>query len=272
MQSEADQLTIDARRSLRASRERLGAALRRRRLLRGRRAALAVAGVFALTAGGALAAPGDTDKLPPTTVKQAQRALAVKADGVVGPRTKRAIRRYQRSKGLSVDGLLGESTLQALGVSYSDAAPGDSPPAQANADSTGGEEASDAGEPAADPDAPATDTPPAPTPAQAATLERIADCESGGDPTAVSPTGQYRGKYQFDRQTWAAHGRQRRPGGGTQAEQDARAAQLLAQRGSAPWPVCGSTVSPSAGASARVASAAPAPARRRRRRWPGRPS
>jgi peptidoglycan hydrolase-like protein with peptidoglycan-binding domain len=238
LQSEADQLTIDARRSLRASRERRGAALRRRRLLRGRRAALAVAGVFALTAGGALAAPGDTDKLPPTTVKQAQRALAVKADGVVGPRTKRAIRRYQRSKGLSVDGLLGESTLQSLGVS-SDAASGASPPAQANADSNGGEEASDAGDPTQDADVPATDTPPAPTPSQAATLESIADCESGGDPTAISPTGQYRGKYQFDRQTWQHMGGTGDPAAAPEAEQDARAAQLLARRGTAPWPVCG---------------------------------
>jgi Transglycosylase-like domain/Putative peptidoglycan binding domain len=234
LQSEADQLTIDARRSLRASRERRGAALRRRRLLRGRRAAIAVAGVFALTAGGALAAPGDTDKLPPTTVKQAQRALAVTADGVVGPRTKRAIRRYQRSKGLSVDGLLGESTLQSLGVPS-----GGSPPAQAKADSNGGEEASDVSEPTADADVPATDTPPAPTPSQAATLERIADCESGGDPTAISPTGQYRGKYQFDRQTWQHMGGTGDPAAAPEAEQDARAAQLLARRGTAPWPVCG---------------------------------
>ncbi len=237
MQSEADQLTIDARRSLRASRERRGAALRRRRLLRGRRAALAVAGVFALTAGGALAAPGDTDKLPPTTVKQAQRALAVKADGVVGPKTKRAIRRYQRSKGLAVDGQLGQSTLQSLGVSYDDQ---DGPPAQANADSNGGEEASDTAETTTDAeDVPATDTPAAPTPSQAATLEKIADCESGGDPTAISPTGQYRGKYQFDRQTWQHIGGSGDPAAAPEAEQDARAAQLLAQRGTAPWPVCG---------------------------------
>jgi hypothetical protein len=235
LQSEADQLTIDARRSLRASRERRGAALRRRRLLRGRRAALAVAGVFALTAGGALAAPGRTDKLPPTTVKQAQRALAVEADGVVGPRTKRAVRRYQRSKGLSVDGLLGESTLRSLGVASDD------PPAQANADSNGGEEASDASSTTTDAgaDVPATDAPAAPTPSQAATLERIADCESGGDPTAISPTGQYRGKYQFDRRTWQHMGGSGDPAAASEAEQDARAAQLLARRGTAPWPACG---------------------------------
>jgi hypothetical protein len=237
LQSEADQLTIDARRSLRASRERRGAALRRRRLLRGRRAALAVAGVFALTAGGALAAPGDTDKLPPSTVKQAQRALDVQADGVVGPRTKRAIRRYQRSKGLSVDGRLGPSTLESLGVAYDDG--DDGPPARANADSNGGQAATAETEDAEETAEAPTDTPAAPTPAQAATLERIAECESGGDPTAISPTGQYRGKYQFDRQTWQHMGGSGDPAAAPEAEQDARAAQLLAKRGTAPWPVCG---------------------------------
>jgi hypothetical protein len=30
------------------------------------------------------------------------------------------------------------------------------------------------------------------------TLEAIASCESGGDPTIVSSDGTYRGKYQFD--------------------------------------------------------------------------
>lgn len=32
-----------------------------------------------------------------------------------------------------------------------------------------------------------------------------AQCESGGDPTAVSPGGQYRGKWQFDQGTWDAY-------------------------------------------------------------------
>lgn len=31
-------------------------------------------------------------------------------------------------------------------------------------------------------------------------------CESGGNPQVVSPSGQYWGKYQFDYQTWVAHG------------------------------------------------------------------
>jgi hypothetical protein len=33
-------------------------------------------------------------------------------------------------------------------------------------------------------------------------LHALVDCESGADPTAVSPTGRYRGLGQFDRRTW----------------------------------------------------------------------
>src|SRR5690242_8419944 len=38
------------------------------------------------------------------------------------------------------------------------------------------------------------------------TLNAIAACESGGDPTIVSSDGTYRGKYQFDYGTWASMG------------------------------------------------------------------
>lgn len=70
-------------------------------------------------------------------------------------------------------------------------------------------------------------------------MEGIAACESGGDPTAVSPGGTYRGKYQFDQQTWESVGGTGDPAAAPEAEQDQRAAQLYAERGSAPWPVCG---------------------------------
>jgi hypothetical protein len=225
--SDVDQLTIDARRSLRASLERRGAALRRRRLLRGRRATLLVAAVFAVTAGGALAAPGDTDSLSTDTIKAAQRALDVKADGVVGPKTKRAIRRHQRRAGLEVDGILGPATLRSLGV----ATAGDDE--EETGPSTGGDP------PTAQQQTAATDVPPAPTGEAAATLERIAQCESGGDPKAISADGTYRGKYQFDRETWERMGGTGDPAAAPEAEQDARAARLLEQRGTAPWPVCG---------------------------------
>src|SRR5690606_29589611 len=80
---------------------------------------------------------------------------------------------------------------------------------------------------------------PAPSGDVAAHLQRIAQCESGGNPRAVSASGQYRGKYQFDQGTWEAVGGSGDPAAAPEAEQDRRAAILYAQRGPAPWPVCG---------------------------------
>jgi hypothetical protein len=71
------------------------------------------------------------------------------------------------------------------------------------------------------------------------TLARIAQCESGGNPSAVSADGRYRGKYQFTRATWRAMGGSGDPAQAPEAEQDQRAAALLAQQGTSPWPVCG---------------------------------
>ncbi len=71
------------------------------------------------------------------------------------------------------------------------------------------------------------------------TLEAIASCESGGDPTAVSSDGTYRGKYQFDYGTWESMGGNGDPAAAPEAEQDYRAALLYTQSGSSPWPVCG---------------------------------
>ncbi|MDO9410441.1 transglycosylase family protein, partial [Patulibacter sp.] len=70
-------------------------------------------------------------------------------------------------------------------------------------------------------------------------LDAVAQCESGGDPGAVSADGTYRGKYQFDQQTWNSVGGSGDPAAAPEAEQDQRAAALQAQRGSNPWPVCG---------------------------------
>jgi soluble lytic murein transglycosylase-like protein len=72
-----------------------------------------------------------------------------------------------------------------------------------------------------------------------ATLESIAACESGGDPTAVNAAGYY-GKYQFDEGTWAGVGGTGNPAEASEAEQDYRAALLYSRAGSSPWPVCGS--------------------------------
>jgi hypothetical protein len=71
------------------------------------------------------------------------------------------------------------------------------------------------------------------------TLDAIGACESGGDPTAVSSDGTYRGKYQFDFGTWASVGGSGDPAAAPEQEQDYRAALLYSQSGSSPWPVCG---------------------------------
>jgi len=71
------------------------------------------------------------------------------------------------------------------------------------------------------------------------TLDAIASCESGGDPTAVSADGTYRGKYQFDQGTWESLGGTGDPAAAPEAEQDYRAALLYERAGSSPWPICG---------------------------------
>jgi hypothetical protein len=70
------------------------------------------------------------------------------------------------------------------------------------------------------------------------TLEAIAACESGGDPTTNTGNGFY-GKYQFTQSTWQSVGGVGNPAAASEAEQDMRAAMLYAREGSSPWPVCG---------------------------------
>ena len=55
----------------------------------------------------------------------------------------------------------------------------------------------------------------------------------------VDASGTYRGKYQFDMSTWASVGGSGDPAAAPEAEQDYRAALLMSQAGSSPWPVCG---------------------------------
>jgi len=70
-------------------------------------------------------------------------------------------------------------------------------------------------------------------------LEGIAQCESGGDPTAIGGGGLYRGKYQFSVGTWQSVGGTGDPAAAPEAEQDRRAAMLLARDGAGQWPICG---------------------------------
>ena len=218
--------TVPWRRSLRASRERRAAAARRRRrLLRGRAGAVmtglaltGLAGVAAaqdgVVAGGASPATdgADTAAAPAATslavdVRALQRRLHVTADGVMGPQTRRAVKRFQRRHGLEPDGVVGPRTRRALGLPAVSRAP------------RSAVKGTRVGAPSA-------------------TLAKIAECESGGDPAAVSADGRYRGKYQFDRATWRALGGSGDPAEASEAEQDQRAAALLARSGTAPWPSC----------------------------------
>ncbi len=75
--------------------------------------------------------------------------------------------------------------------------------------------------------------------APASNWERLRMCEASGNYGAISKSGIYRGAYQFDRQTWKTVGGEGDPAAAPPLEQDARARELFARRGNAPWPVCG---------------------------------
>ena len=49
------------------------------------------------------------------TVKKMQRLLGIKADGLFGKGTARAVKRFQRSRGRTADGIVGPATWAALG-------------------------------------------------------------------------------------------------------------------------------------------------------------
>jgi hypothetical protein len=203
---------IPWRRSLRRSRERrLAAARARRRRFRGRSVGILLTVVMTGGAGAALAAGGSSS--PPllrvgssgSTISAVQRALGIPADGVYGPRTRRAVMAYQRVHGLIVDGIVGPQTLSALGLGGQTV--------ETNGDNN--------------------------TSSDSSRLEQIAQCESGGNPSAISPDGQYRGKYQFSRETWRELGGTGDPADAPEAEQDRMAALLLQRSGPSAWPVCG---------------------------------
>jgi uncharacterized protein YabE (DUF348 family) len=67
----------------------------------------------------------------------------------------------------------------------------------------------------------------------------LANCESGGNPRAVSSGGTYRGLYQFTMGTWQGVGGSGDPIDASSSEQTYRAKLLYKKRGRSPWPVCG---------------------------------
>jgi hypothetical protein len=203
------------RASLRRSRARRREAYRRaRRRFRGRGTVLVLSAAMTFGAGGALAAgPGSLQGAwlengtlsrgsAGAGVEALQRALGIAVDGQYGAATERAVRAFQREQGLAGDGVVGPATRVALGLG------------PASAEGTSDQSSS------------------------SPRLEKIAQCESGGDPGAVSADGQYRGKYQFSRATWRTVGGSGDPAAAPESEQDRRAALLLKRAGPASWPNC----------------------------------
>lgn len=84
-----------------------------------------------------------------------------------------------------------------------------------------------------------SDNRPAGSVSMSAAWRKVANCESSGNPRAVSPNGKYFGLFQFDKQTWRSVGGSGSPAAASAAEQLMRAKKLYAQRGASPWPVCG---------------------------------
>ena len=179
-------------------------------------ALLATAAVPALADPGASTASGGASASKEVVVKRGdrgsavraiQRELGITADGVFGPMTERAVKRFQRRQDLVPDAIVGPITRGALGL-----------------------------EPFSARSVRRTSSRRVRVPR---ILRRIAECESGGNPRAVSADGRYRGKYQFSRSTWRGLGGKGDPADAPEWLQDRMALKLYRQSGTAPWPNCG---------------------------------
>jgi peptidoglycan hydrolase-like protein with peptidoglycan-binding domain len=162
-------------------------------------------------------------------VAQVQQRLDIVVDAVYGAQTERAVKRFQRRRRLRANGKVDAATRRALRL----------PPFARSSvyprrELTGG--------------SPYVPVPGAPVPP---VLARIARCESGGNPRAVSDDGRYRGKYQFNQATWEWLGGTGDPAEAPEALQDRLALKLFRLRGTAPWTRCGQGAGTDAGGKAK---------------------
>jgi hypothetical protein len=175
-------------------------------LVAGAAPAVADGGDSVSTAGGAAAMSSDEVILRRgdrgRAVKRVQLRLRLEADGVFGRITERAVKSFQRSRGLDPDGVVGPLTRNALGLR---------PFGRSSVNRI----------------------------RLPRILRRIAKCESGGNPRAVSPDGRYRGKWQFTRETWRRLGGKGDPAKAAERTQDRLALKLYRREGIKPWPACG---------------------------------
>lgn len=142
-------------------------------------------------------------------VTKVQRKLRISADGIFGSQTHGAVKRLQRRKRLEVDGVVGPITRRALRLR-----------------AFGSDDVSHRGRSRGS------------NVRLPRVLRQIAQCESGGNPRAVSRGGTYRGKFQFSRSTWRAMGGSGDPAKAAESTQDRLALKLYRRSGLKPWPAC----------------------------------
>lgn len=169
-------------------------------------------------------------------VKRAQLLLRVAATGKHDTATRKTVKRFQELRGIETYGIIDLPTYVEIKNAFALLETGGISVEQSTSAADGG---------GASPTSPAEPEIKLPenlaeiSAKERSILDKIAQCESKGDPRAVSSNGLYRGKYQFDRTTWKTVGGSGDPAAASELEQDQRAAILLRRRGTQPWPVCG---------------------------------